>query len=79
MAGSSSNAAGRYNLRPRPRSRLRGAAALADSPLLGGLLEVGPADIVHHVRVEKGSMLLGKRGVKVRWMTWGAISAKGPG
>ena len=32
------NAAGRYNLRPRGRFRLRGAAALADSPLLGRLL-----------------------------------------
>ena len=41
MAGSSSNAAGRYNLRPRGRrgqGGRRGAAALADSPLLGRLL-----------------------------------------
>ena len=42
MAGRASNAAGRYNLRPRGRrgeGELRGAAALADSPLLGRLLE----------------------------------------
>jgi hypothetical protein len=47
MAGRAShaagNAAGRYNLRPRGRSGqqrgLRGAAALADSPLMGRLLE----------------------------------------
>jgi len=38
MAGRSSNAAGRYNLRPRGRFCLRGAAALSDSPLLGRLL-----------------------------------------
>jgi len=47
MAGRASHAAGtttgRYNLRPRGRrgqgqGGLRGAAALADSPLLGGLL-----------------------------------------
>ena len=42
MSGSSYNAAGRYNLRSRGTPRpggLRGAAALADSPLLGRLLE----------------------------------------
>jgi len=41
MVGSASNAAGRYNLRPREcrgQGGLRGAAALADSPLLGRLL-----------------------------------------
>ena len=43
MAGRASNAAGvaagRYSLRPRGGFGLRGATALADSPLLGRLLE----------------------------------------
>jgi len=45
MAGSSSRgggSGGRYNLRPRV-ARIRGAAALANSPLLGRLLQDLPA------------------------------------